>query len=449
MGDGAESAACSAAWLVEKIEEPSSAGIAAAVARLIRDGTLTPGTRLPTVRALAPRLRVGPGTVSAAWTTLKAQRFIEGGGRAGMRVADGVGGPSPLRYENITNLWRAGTLNLARAVPDPALLPDLAPALRHAVADPKLGSYEVEPISGPLAEAAAATWPFEAETWLASRGGYDGLLTVLATSVVAGEYVAVEEPATPRMLDILDQVGARVLPLTLDQHGPRPDALRAALRHKPVAFVYEPRISSSQGATVSAERQRELAQLLEPHDLLIIEDDAWGPLCDEPYHGVGALLPHRTVLVRSYSKSHSPDLRLGVIGGAAAPVERVSAYRRFGDGWTSRILQNALAWLLQDPASQRAVDHARQTYAQRRAAFASLLQARGLEVRGGENLALWVPVRDERQASLVMASYGIAVMGCSAGWSGPAPDGVRVSTSREIPDAEQVADTIALAAQAP
>jgi DNA-binding transcriptional MocR family regulator len=436
-------------WLAQRIEEPSSAGIAAAVARLIRDGSLAPGARLPTVRALAARLHVGPGTVSAAWGTLKKQRFIEGAGRSGMRVTGSVGGPSPLRYENITRLWQEETLNLLRAVPDPALLPDLRPALRHAVEDPKLHTYEVEPITEALQAAVAPTWPFPAEAWVCSRGGYDGLLSLLSTTVVSGEFVALEEPATPRLLDILDQIGARVLPVELDDEGPRPEALARALRHRPVAFVYEPRNSSWAGATVSPRRQQELAALLEPHDLVVIEDDAWGSLSEEPYHGVGALLPGRTVMVRSYSKSHSPDLRVGVVGGASRPVERVRAYRHFGDGWTSRILQNALAWMVEDPGTRAAVRHASEVYTERRRRFAAAIRARGLEVRGGDNLALWVPVNNEHQAELVLASHGIATMGCRASWRGrPPQDGIRVVTALEVPDLERVADIIALAAQA-
>lgn len=439
----------SAAWLAERIEEPSAAGIAATVARLVREGALSPGTRLPTVRALAARLHVGPGTVSAAWGTLKKQRFIEGGGRSGMRVTGNVGGPSPLRYENITRLWQDETLNLFRAVPDPALLPDLRPALQHAVEDPKLHSYEVEPITRALEAAVAPTWPFPAAAWMCSRGGYDGLLGLLSTTVVSGEFVALEEPATPRLLDILDQIGARVLPVELDDEGPRPEALARALTHRPVAFLYEPRNSSWAGATVSAERQQVLAALLEPHDVLVIEDDAWGSLSEEPYHGVGALLPGRTVMVRSYSKSHSPDLRIGVVGGAARPVERVRAYRHFGDGWTSRVLQNALAWLLEDPGTQAVVRRASEVYTERRERFAAAIRSRGLEVRGGDNLALWVPVISEHQAELVMASHGIATMGCRASWGGrPPQEGIRVVTALEVPDLERVADIIALAAQA-
>lgn len=435
-------------WLAGQIDEASAAGIAATVSRLIRDGTLTPGTKLPTVRDLAPRLHVGPGTVSAAWRALREQRFVEGGGRAGMRVAGTVGGPSPLRYTNITRYWNHDTLNLSRAVPDPELLPDLATALQHALTDPLLHSYDVEPISEPLREAVEATWPFPAEAWMCSRGGYDGLLGLVSTSVVAGETVAVEEPATPRLLDILDHVGARVLPVPVDDQGPIPEHLARALTHKPVAFIYEPRNSAWAGATVSPERQRILAGMLQDEDLIVIEDDGWGPLSPEPYHGVGALLPHKTVLVCSYSKSHSPDLRIGVMGGAADPVERARVYRHFGDGWTSRILQGALAWMLTDPTSQAAVARAAEVYTERRERFAALLRERGLEVRGGDNLALWVPVLSEVQAMLVMASHGIATIGVSSSYARRGTQGVRVVTANDIPELDKVADVIALAAQA-
>ncbi len=436
------------AWLAEQVEEASAAGIAATVSRLIRDGTLTPGTKLPTVRDLAPRLHVGPGTVSGAWRALREQRFVEGGGRAGMRVADTVGGPSPLRYTNITRYWSHDTLNLSRAVPDPDLLPDMATALQHALTDPLLHSYDVEPISEPLREAVETAWPFPAEAWMCSRGGYDGLLGLVSTSVVAGETVAVEEPATPRLLDILDHVGARVLPVPVDKQGPIPERLAEALTHKPVAFIYEPRNSAWAGATVSPERQTRLADLLRDQDLIIIEDDGWGPLSPEPYHGVGALLPHKTVLVCSYSKSHSPDLRIGVIGGASDPVERARVYRHFGDGWTSRILQGALAWMLTDPASQAAVTRAAEVYTERRERFAALLQERGLQVRGGDNLALWVPVLSEVQAMLVMASHGIATIGVSSSFARRGTQGIRVVTANDIPELGKVADIIALAAQA-
>jgi DNA-binding transcriptional MocR family regulator len=440
--------AVSSAWLADQITEPTAVGIAAAIARLVRHGELVPQTRLPTVRALAPRLDVSPATVSAAWATLRKQRVVAGGGRQGTWVLGGLAVPRPARYENISRLWPDQTLNLTRAIPDPALLPDMADAFTHALRDPDMHSYEVVSISAPLRAAAARTWPFETDHWMCVNGGYEGLLLLMRTTVVPGEHVAIEEPATPRLLDILDNVGARPVPVATDAEGPIPASLRDAMRQDPAVFVYEPRSSSHLGASVTPSRRDELAAILAGTDTLVVEDDGLGDLSAFEYHGVAEVLPAQSVLVRSYSKSHSPDLRLGVMAGAAEPIERVRVYRQFGSGWTSRMLQNALAWLLEDEQSMSTVAAARTTYRERREHLMQLLADRDVEATGVDGLAIWVPVRSEHEALLVLASHGIAVAGASASWTRPGPPSIRVATGHPIPHPARVAEAIALAVQA-
>ena len=66
----------------------SSRGIAAAVSRLVRDGELNAGAKLPTVRALAERLGTSPTTVSEAWHSLARSGIIDPRGRHGTFVRD-------------------------------------------------------------------------------------------------------------------------------------------------------------------------------------------------------------------------------------------------------------------------------------------------------------------------------------------------------------------------
>lgn len=436
-------------WLVSQIDEPSAAGIASSIARLIRDGSLAPGTALPPVRNLAKRLHVGSATVSAAWRTLREQRLVEGGGRAGIRVSGPIGGASPSRYENVSKYWREGTLNLSRATPDPALLPDFAPALQSAMTDPDLHSYELADITPALRAAVEPTWPFEPEALLCSRGGYDALFGLITTSIVAGDYVAVQEPSTARTLDLLDQARARVIPVPVDESGPRPEALQRAMALRPAMFIYEPRSSSWASSTMTVERRQLIADILAPHDVLIVEDDPWSTLCPAPYAGVGALLPHRTVLIHSFAKSHSPDLRVGVLGGANAPIERVRVYRHFGDGWTSRILQNTLAHLLCDDEARARIEHARSVYDERNEAFRALLADRGVVAeRCASGLAVLASVAREDSAALVLASHGIATLTAGDCWSGRSHPSVRLRTALELEDPERIADVVAQAARA-
>jgi DNA-binding transcriptional regulator YhcF (GntR family) len=68
--------------------ESLSDQLATALARRILRGSLAPGVRLPTVRALAEELELAPNTVAKAYRALEEEGLIEGRGRRGTFVAD-------------------------------------------------------------------------------------------------------------------------------------------------------------------------------------------------------------------------------------------------------------------------------------------------------------------------------------------------------------------------
>ena len=68
--------------------EPLSEQLSAAIADRIRRGSLAPGSRLPTVRALAEDLELAPNTVAKAYRALEDQGLIVGRGRRWTFVTD-------------------------------------------------------------------------------------------------------------------------------------------------------------------------------------------------------------------------------------------------------------------------------------------------------------------------------------------------------------------------
>ena len=68
--------------------EPLSDQLSRALARRILRGSLAPGARLPTVRALAEELELAPNTVAKAYRMLERERLIETFGRRGSFVAE-------------------------------------------------------------------------------------------------------------------------------------------------------------------------------------------------------------------------------------------------------------------------------------------------------------------------------------------------------------------------
>lgn len=383
-------------------------GIAIEIAALIRSGVLPVGSQLPAVRDLAEALDVSPTTISGAWKQLRSYRMVAGSRRNGVWVQGDQTALHPLRYEGNGNFGDFARLDLRLAAPDPLLLPDLSAALGHATRSPDLNSYRRELITPSLKEAVCAVWPYEAPAFVATNGGYDALYLALISCVIPGAHVAVEEPSTARILDILDKIGARTIPVVSDDDGPLPDSLADALRRNPSVFVFQPGEHATTGRRVNKKRLTALAALLKESETLVIEDDGLGAVALEPAPSLGKWLPERTVHIHSFSKSHGPDLRLAVMSGSGKVIDQVRGYRNFREGWTSRILQDAAAWLLRNKQAIASVKCARDTYSERSAALSQALTERHVRHTAG-NLATWIAVPSEQHALITLASRGIAV----------------------------------------
>ena len=63
-------------------------------------------------------------------------------------------------------------------------------------------------------------------------------------------------------LTLLEDLDVPIIPVACDGQGPLPDALREALKEKPVAFLFQPRVHSVTGSSMTAERLKALGDVL-------------------------------------------------------------------------------------------------------------------------------------------------------------------------------------------
>ncbi|HNJ97568.1 MAG TPA: aminotransferase class I/II-fold pyridoxal phosphate-dependent enzyme [Ilumatobacteraceae bacterium] len=385
----------------------SARGIAAAVGRLISTGELAVGQRLPTVRELSRELGVSPTTVSEAWQTLAAVGAIDARGRQGTFVRPPTGPASPRRYRRITEGSGHFRLDLSTGTPDAALLPDLSPVIERMSRQSLTSSYLDDPVLPGLGERIRTDWPFQPEVLTIVDGAMDALDRVAGAVVRLGDRVVVEHPAFPPLLDLLDQMGAEVIGVDMDDEGMVPERLRAALQLGVRAVFLQPRAHNPTGITMTTRRAAQLATVLAEGETIVVEDDHSGDIASSALASIGAHLPARTVHIRSYSKSHGPDLRLAAVGGAADVVTAVANRRLLGAGWSSRILQSLLLEMLDHRPTIAAVAAARAEYARRRQAVTAVLDRKGVTYTGSDGINLWVQVSDERSALLTLAARGI------------------------------------------
>ncbi|MET0302858.1 MAG: aminotransferase class I/II-fold pyridoxal phosphate-dependent enzyme [Microbacteriaceae bacterium] len=437
------------------VEERTPRGIAAAISRMITAGDLAPGDRLPTVRDLAAELGVSPATVSHAWQTLASAGLITSRGRSGSFVQSPVREWMPRRYQGLDG-HLAGRIDLSRGTPDPDLLPSLGPTLGRLSPRADTSSYQQKPDIPELHDLLRATWPGLVESLTVTNGALDAIDRVFATMVRYGDRVAVETPTFPPFIDLLEQYGLEPVGIELDAEGPRPASFTAALARQPALVLLQPRAQNPTGISTSAERAGELAGILSRSrvagNAVVVEDDHSGPISHAPDVSLARWLPDRVLRVRSYSKSHGPDLRIGALGGPRTLIDRVVSRRLLGPGWTSRMTQTILYDLLTNPQSIAEVDAARDTYAARQRALSTALARHGVTLPARDGINAWMPVADERSAIVSLAGSGILVAPGSPFQLRDAvmTDHVRVTVGmlRDDDDRDAVAAALALASTA-
>jgi len=414
--------------------------ISSSVEAAIRAHEIGPGVALPPVRRLADQLGVSPTTVAAAYRDLQVRGLVTASGRRGTRVSPRPpvrhAGPAPLP---------PGARNLVDGNPDPDLLPDLGAALRrlrpvqHLYGEPAHRRDLLELSAGQFAADGISP-----DFLLVVGGALDGIERTLMAHLRPGDRVAVEDPGYPAVFDLLLALGLVPEPLRLDDRGVLPDELEAALRGPLAALVVTPRAQNPTGAALDDARAGELRELLADRpDVLVIEDDHAGPVAGAPARTLCREGPERWAVIRSFSKSLGPDLRVAVMAGDPVTISRVEGRQQLGAGWVSHVLQGLVVTLWRDPEVQALMERAAAEYTRRRSSLVAELAARGVAAQGRSGLNVWAPVSDE-QATL----RGLL----DAGWAAAAGErfrlrgdpGVRLSIGRlAAEEAAAVASAVA------
>ncbi|MFF2700806.1 aminotransferase class I/II-fold pyridoxal phosphate-dependent enzyme [Streptomyces cyaneofuscatus] len=420
--------------------------IAASVERGVGSGDLPPGHVLPPMRELAERLEVNPNTVAAAYRTLRERGVIETAGRRGSRVR-----PRPASTSRGSLRIEAppGVRDLGEGNPDPALLPELGPALAaaaavHAESPGLYGEAPVVPEFAAYARTAMDSDGVPEGPVAVTSGALDAIERVLAAHVRPGDAVAVEDPGWGSVLDLVPALGLHAVPVGVDDEGPLVADVERVLRAGARALVVTDRAQNPTGASVSAGRARELKAVLARHPgVLLIEDDHGHAIVDLPLHPLAGTTDH-WAFVRSAAKAYGPDLRVAVLTGDAVTVDRVTGRQRLGPGWVSRLLQRAVLHLWTSDAVGTAA--VARSYGERRDALVHALGERGVAAHGRSGMNVWVPVSDETGAIARLLQAGWAVAP-GARFRMGTPQAVRLTVSPlTMEDIGPLADAVAAAA---
>ncbi|MFC4008125.1 PLP-dependent aminotransferase family protein [Nonomuraea purpurea] len=359
---------------------PLTAQLAGWLRGAMLDGTLAPGERLPSSRALAAQLAVSRTVVTEAYQQLYAEGWLDGRHGSGTFVADMerprppserpyVPAPEPPPADAIDltpgepwvrdydraawkRAWRTAGELPPGASPDPYGLP----RLRELLADHLRRARGM------------AVGP---ENILVTRGTGNGLDLCALALLGAGARAGVEDPGYHVARTVFAARGAEVVPCPVDEDGVIVDRLPDGL-----SLLYTtPAHQYPLGGRLPIPRRERLLSWARSTGATIVEDDYDAEFRYDvaPLPALYGLDPSRVVLLGTLSKILAPDVGVGWLVGEPELVARIAGLRRAVADRTSGPVQQAVAALLERGDLDRHLRRMRLEYARRRAVVVEVL----------------------------------------------------------------------------
>lgn len=145
--------------------------------------------------------------------------------------------------------------------------------------------------------------------------GSQGVLHAMGQILISsGDAVAVEAPTYLGALQAFNPYEPRYICLETDDDGLIPESLDAALSRERVKFVYlVPTFQNPTGRSLSLVRRQRVAEIIQRHNALLIEDDPYSDLryVGQPLPPIKQFAPEHVVYVSTLSKTFAPGLRIG------------------------------------------------------------------------------------------------------------------------------------------
>jgi DNA-binding transcriptional MocR family regulator len=375
----------------------------------IDKGVIDAGAKLPPQRDLAYDIGTTVGTIGRAYQLLRERGLVNGevgrgtyvlGERAEGSKADFLG---PAVNEDGTRAIDAPRDKLrfdSTAAPDIGQGAIVAEMLTRTAQD---YPHEISSYTRDFPD----RWFEAGSRWLARntfRPAADGIVPTLGThaAVIAaiaalttpGDYIAFEHLTYSQISRSAGLIGRRTALVTSDGQGLDPeDFERVCAQKHPKMIFLMPTAQNPTLVTLSAERREAIARIARAYNVILIEDDLYGDLTDDPTPLLAEYAPERTIVAGGLSKSVAAGVRGGWLSCPPAYRHRIRVAHKMLTGGMPFLLAEVNARLV---LSGQAGEIRKRSIAEINARIAIVRETlAGFEFRAHDNLPfVWLTLPD-------------------------------------------------------
>jgi DNA-binding transcriptional MocR family regulator len=431
--------------------------IANAIADDVAIGVLTAEQRLPPQRKLAALLGLDFTTVARAYNEAHRRGLVDSVVGRGTFVCGRRRPKVPRAVETRANV------DMSMNMPPEPFTPQLKQLMQSGMADVGARVHDLlryQDFCGSVQDRdAGALWlrrrgmVVDPDRVLVTPGAQCALLAVLASIAGHGSVVCCEELTYPGLRALAAQLGIRLVGLPMDGEGIDAVAFAAACaQFAPKALYCNPTLLNPTGGTISASRRQALVDVARHHDVLIIEDDAYGFLPAKAPPAIATIGPDITFYIAGLSKCIGAGLRVGyLVAPDPLSANRLVAALRATTVMVSPITAAIATRWIRDGTADLALAAIRKESTARQKLAARILPA-GCFRSSPEAFHLWIRLPEgwgRTEFAAQMKSSGIGVVASDAFLvGGEPPDAVRiciggVATREELQHALQlIADNL-------
>ena len=411
----------------------------------IRQGQLTAGDALPSVKSISEDLGLNRHTVMKSLAELVAEGWIESIQRVGYKVVHDLPIERSQRLSNVADnsrpidyrFVRSGSqlptypangfeYNFAGGQPDLALFPfeEFKRCMSEVLSrpDPAQLSYGqsagtpelIDQVTIYLRKSRAIT---EREIVI-TNGSQEALFIVAQLLLRTGDKVAVEELGYPPAMSAFRSTGAELVGVKQDAQGMCPDDLEIQILKGNVRLIYlTPLHQYPTTVTLTMSRRMAIYQLAAQHNMPIVEDDydhEFHYRC-QPLAPMASQDPAQLIIYLStFSKIMFPGARIGIMAVSKVMAKAVTEYRLLICHKSNVLMQAALTKWMSNGGFERHMRRTTRVNLQRRDHAISVLKKYDcfeFDIPDG-GMALWVKLKHASEVNQVAPSAELLAKKC-------------------------------------